>query len=70
MGETDCFGNHERSYYDAMLSVWKNMTLIQWKELISVIGSFIADNPDGKSPWTDKSFLSFILFCVLEKFPI
>ena len=50
MVETDHFQNHRRSYYDAILSICKNTTLIKQRELISIIDRFAVDNTDGKSP--------------------
>ena len=49
-GETDYFWNNKWSYYDAMSSVWKKMTVTNEKEVISVIDCFITETPDGESP--------------------
>ena len=50
MVETDHFQKHKWSYYDAILSICKNTTLIKQRELISIIDRFAVDNTDGKSP--------------------
>ena len=67
-GKTEYFWNHEGYYYDAMSSVWKNMTVIKLREVLSIIDNFAAETPHGKSPWT-KIFWYLIRFVGLEKNP-
>ena len=49
--ETSNFGNHEGSYYDAMPSVWKNMSVPVRREAICIIDHFFEETPLGKSLW-------------------
>ena len=59
--ETVCFRNHEGSHYDAMPSVWKNMSVLFRRKVMCIIDSFLKEAPTGKYPWTKKMFfLSFI----------
>ena len=48
--ETEYFWTHGGSYYDDKSYVWKNMTLIKEREIMSIIDRFAAYNPHGKSP--------------------
>ena len=59
-GDTADFGNHEGSYYDAMPSVWKKMTVIKIIEVIYVIDRFSAETPHGKFPLTKQNVLYLI----------
>ena len=54
--ETAYFRNHENSYYDAMLYVWKDMTVIKRIEVMYVIDCFTIETPHVKSPWTKQNF--------------
>ena len=40
-GETEYFQNHEGSYYDAMSSVWKNMSVPIRIEIMCIIDRFV-----------------------------
>ena len=60
-GKTSYFRNHEGSYYDAMPSVWKNMTVIKRREAMYVIDPFTAETPHVNSLWEKKFLLSFNL---------
>ena len=62
-GETAYFRNHEGSYYDAVLSVWKDMSVPVRREVMCIIDRFFKGAPPGKSPRTKKMFcLSFVFF--------
>ena len=47
--ETAYFLNHEGSYYDAMTSVWKMMSVPVRKDLMCIIERFFEEAPPGKS---------------------
>ena len=60
-GETAYFCNHEGSYYDAMPSLWKNMSVPVQIEVMCIIDRFFREVPPGKSPLTKQMYrLSFI----------
>ena len=62
-GETAYFRNHEGSYYYAMPSVWKDISVPVRREVTCNIDRFFKEAPSGKSPWTKKMYcLSFIFF--------
>ena len=61
-GETAYFRNHEGSYYDAMPSAWKNMSVPVQREVMFIIDRFFEEAPPGKSPWTKENVLSLICF--------
>ena len=62
MGEIEYFRNHEGSYYDAMISVWKKMSVPVRREVMCIIDNFFEETPTGKSPWTKPNILTLILF--------
>ena len=66
-GETAYFRDHEGSYYDAMPSVWKNMTVIKIREVMYVIDRFTAETPHGKSPREKQFFCLSLLLLPLTK---
>ena len=68
-GETAYFQSHEGSYYDAMSSIWKMMSVPVQREVICIIDRFFKEAPPGKSPWTKENILSLIHFFLLTKYP-
>ena len=52
IGETAYFRNHEDSYYDAMPSLWKKMSVPVRREVMCIIDHFLREAPPGKSQWT------------------
>ena len=66
MGKTAYFRNHKGSYYDAMLSVWENTTVIKIIEVMYVIDQFTSETPRGKSPWEKRNVFSLIRFVPLD----
>ena len=69
-GETSYFRNHEDLYYDAMLSVWKNMSVPVGREIMCIIDRFFKEAPTGKYPWTKQNVFSLVRFFLLTKYPI
>ena len=67
--ETAYFWNHEVSYYDAIPSVYKNMTVIKRREVMYDIHRFTVETSHGKSPWTKQDILSLIRFSPLDQIP-
>ena len=67
--DTSYFRNHEGSYYDAMPSAWKKMSVPVQREAMCIIDLFFKEGPPGKSPWTKQFFLSLVRFFSLEKTP-
>ena len=61
-GETAYFQKHEGSYYYAMPSVWKNMSIPVQREVMCIIERFFDVAPTGKSPWTKENVLSLVRF--------
>ena len=68
MGETEYFLNQEGSYYDAMSSIWENMTVIKRREVIYGIDCFTVETPYGKYSWK-LFFLYLICFVPIDQTP-
>ena len=67
--ETSYFRNHEGSYYDAMPSVWKKMSVPVRREVMCIIDRFFREAPPGESPWTKENVISLVRFFLLTKYP-
>ena len=68
-GETAYFRNHEGSYYDAMPSLWKNMSVPVRREVMCIIDRFFKEAPPGKSPWKRQNVLSLVRFFSHDEIP-
>ena len=69
MRDTAYLRNHKESYFDYMPYVWKNITVIKQRELMSIIYRFYAETPHGESPRTKKYFCLSFTFLPLTKRP-
>ena len=68
-GETSYSRNHEHSYYDAIPSVCKRVTVIKRREVMYDIGQFTMETPHGTALWTKQNVLSIICFFPLDQIP-